>query len=134
MLRIAHQFSRSATSFVQHAGVSALNETQQATQRMVRTYSQRRDKLTNKLSELKCSDLQPPEGTFFYFIDIRPYGKESQYISDYLLNKARVVTIPGMVYGPGGEGFIRLSFAYDDDMLEQGATAIVEALNNLLTS
>jgi aspartate/methionine/tyrosine aminotransferase len=131
MLRVAHQFSRSATNFVQHAGVSALRESQAATQTMVQTYSQRRDNLTKKLSELKSSDLQPPEGTFFYFVDIRSYGQDSQNISDYLLNQAHVVTIPGNVYGPGGEGYIRLSFAYDETVLEKGVSAIVKALNKL---
>jgi aspartate/methionine/tyrosine aminotransferase len=131
MLSVAHQFSRSATNFVQHAGISALRESQEATQTMVNIYAQRRDYLTRKLSELESANPHPPEGTFFYFVDIRSYGKDSQSISDYLLNQAHVVTIPGSVYGPGGEGYIRLSFAYDETVLEKGMEAIVKALNNL---
>lgn len=131
MLSVAHQFSRSATNFVQHAGVSALSDSQEATQTMVKTYAQRRDYLTEKLSALESANPHPPEGTFFYFVDVRSYGKDSQSIADYLLNQAHVVTIPGSVYGPGGEGYIRLSFAYDETVLEKGLDAIVPALNNL---
>lgn len=131
MLRVAHQFSRSATNFVQHAGISALRESQEAIQTMKQTYSRRRDYVSSILSELKSVGPHPPEGTFFYFVDIRPYGKDSQTISDYLLDQAHVVTVPGNVYGPAGEGFIRLSFAYSEFTLDKGMAAIVRALNKV---
>jgi aspartate/methionine/tyrosine aminotransferase len=131
MLKISSQFSRSATSFVQHAGVAALDGPQEAVGEMVAAYSRRRDLIIELLSNVEGILVNPPEGTFFLFLDIRSTGKSSQDISDFLLNQARVVTIPGSAYGPGGEGYLRLSFAYSESKLKQGLEEITSALSLL---
>jgi len=130
MVRITQQISRSAATFVQHAGIAALKGPQDPVQQMNRTYARRRQLVHEYLNQLK-PQFQQPEGTFFALLDIRPYGKKSQEMADYLLDKARVVTVPAHLYGNAGEGFIRLSFATSDSALIAGLTAIVETLNEL---
>lgn len=51
-------------------------------------------------------------------------------IADYLLEEAGVVTVPGNAYG-SGEGYLRLSFAYDEHSLGEGLDALVAALKRL---
>ncbi len=131
MLRIAQQFSRSAATFVQFAGVAALDGPQDAVDLMVNAYARRRELVTHSLSHIDVMTFHPPEGTFFALVDVRPFRKSSQSVADYLLEQANVVTIPGSVYGLAGEGYIRLSFAYQEDTLHRGIEAIVRALGQL---
>jgi aspartate aminotransferase len=131
MLRIAQQFSRSAATFVQFAGIAALDGPQDAVDLMVNAYARRREFVTQSLSHIDVMTFHPPEGTFFALVDVRPFGKSSQSVADYLLEQANVVTIPGGVYGMAGEGYIRLSFAYQEDTLHRGIEAIVRALEQL---
>jgi aspartate aminotransferase len=131
MLRIVQQFSRSAATFVQFAGIAALDGPQDAVDLMVNAYARRRELVTRSLSHIDVMSFHPPEGTFFALVDVRPFRKSSQSVADYLLEHANVVTIPGGVYGMAGEGYIRLSFAYQEDTLHRGIEAIVRALEQL---
>lgn len=131
MRRIAQQFSRSATTFVQHAAVAALSGPQQYVNDMVNTYGRRRELVTTSLQQAGFSSFSPPEGTFFVLLDVSQFGSGSEQMADYLMQQANVVTIPGNVYGPAGEGFIRLSFAYDENTIHYGLDAIVNCLNEL---
>lgn len=73
----------------------------------------------------------PPEGTFFALLDVRRYEKDAERMSDHLLEHAHVVTIPASAYGTAGEGFLRLSFAYRQEVLERGLDAVTRALHEL---
>jgi len=64
-----------------------------------------------------------PEGTFYIMVDIRNKisdGTTTLDIALEILKKAGVVTIPGSAFGPGGEGFLRISFAPDPDIVQEG--------------
>lgn len=131
MLHIAQQFSRSAASFVQHAGVAALNGPQEAVDKMVDHYARRRERITKLISHSDLHAGRPPEGTFFYFLDIRKYGMDAQSLADLLMEQSGVVTVPGSLYGPAGEGFLRISFAYSEDTLQRGLEALIRFFQRL---
>lgn len=67
-----------------------------------------------------------PEGAFYIMVDIRgKREKESSLdVAIEILKKAKVITIPGIAFGPGGEGFLRLSFAPDPQVVEEGIRRI----------
>jgi aspartate/methionine/tyrosine aminotransferase len=73
----------------------------------------------------KYTDLEfvKPSGTFYLFIDvlskIPKYGNSLE-ISLSLLSKEKVVTIPGLAFGKGGEGYLRISFASSPEQIEEG--------------
>lgn len=131
MLGIAEQFSRSAATFVQYAGLEALDSSQESVTKMIDTYARRRDIVTEKLRRANLFAYTPPEGTFFSLLDIRRFERDSESIADYLMREGNVVTIPGSAYGDAGEGYLRLSFAYDEKALERGIDAIMEALERI---
>jgi aminotransferase len=58
-------------------------------------------------------------------------GRPSDAIRRFLLGEAGVVVIHGSAYGPGGEGFLRVSFAAGDEVLEQGLERLREGLLRL---
>jgi len=131
MLRIGELFSRSAATFTQRAAVEALNGSQETVEQMMATYADRRAYVTRRFHEAGFISFSPPEGTFFALLDIRRYERDADTVSEYLLEHAHVVTIPASAYGPAGEGFLRLSFAYREDNLERGLTALIQALDEL---
>ncbi len=131
MVGIAEQFSRSAATFVQYAGLEALDGPQDVVTSMMDTYARRRELVAGKLLRANLFPYAPPEGTFFTLLDIRRFERDSESMADYLMQEANVVTIPGSAYGEAGEGYLRLSFAYDEQALERGTDALLEGLERL---
>jgi cystathionine beta-lyase len=68
----------------------------------------------------------PPEGTYLAWLDFRAFHKPS--IVDFLLQEARVGLNDGPTFGPGGEGFVRLNFATNQDLLTEALQRIERAL------
>jgi len=72
-----------------------------------------------------------PRGAFYAFPDVSQLGKTSVEMSDLLLEKARVATIPGVGFGEAGEGHIRLTFANPEDDLRGALRRIRDAVELL---
>lgn len=72
----------------------------------------------------------PLEGTYLAWIDCRTLNVSSERIAQRLLDEARLMVNPGTLYGPGGEGFIRLNFACPRAVLAKG----LERLTGILKS
>ena len=90
-------------------------------------YRRRRDLLQGCLAEygLRCI---PPQGTFYAFVDVSETGETSDQVAWGAMRQQKVVTIPGTVFGPGGEGFLRLSFAANEDELREGVARLARYL------
>nr|WP_321464649.1 pyridoxal phosphate-dependent aminotransferase [uncultured Desulfobulbus sp.] len=56
----------------------------------------------------------PPQGAFYVMARYLFSDRPSHEVADSLLDGARVITIPGGSYGPGGEGHLRLSFGGEE--------------------
>ncbi|HVS21676.1 MAG TPA: aminotransferase class I/II-fold pyridoxal phosphate-dependent enzyme, partial [Pyrinomonadaceae bacterium] len=82
-------------------------------------YRERRDLLLAGLNELglQCA---PPAGAFYAFPDTASISRDSREASEALLNRAQVATVPGVVFGPQGEGHVRFSFSTSIEMIEGG--------------
>lgn len=82
-------------------------------------YRERRDLLLAGLNELglACS---LPAGAFYAFPDVTRIGADSREAAEILLNRARVATVPGVVFGPQGEGRVRFSYSTSIETIEAG--------------
>ena len=76
------------------------------------------------LPELRIT---PLEGTYLVWIDCRASGESSCDIASRLVKEHKVKVNPGTMYGPEGEGFIRLNIACPRSMLEEGLKRILNA-------
>lgn len=72
----------------------------------------------------------PLEGTYLAWIDCRALSVGSERMAQRLIDEARLMVNPGTLYGPGGEGFIRLNFACPRALLTDG----LERLTGILKS
>ena len=118
--KIQQNFFLAANAFVQHAGVVALMEAQPDVERMRAIYDERRRYLVPALREIGLTIESEPSGAFYVFADARAWGEDSLALSYRLLEEAGVATAPGIDFGPGGEGFLRFSFAADVARLAEG--------------
>jgi aspartate aminotransferase len=122
----SHSVSQ-ATSFVQYAGIAALQGDQACVQNMVREFRERRDLLIKGLEKLgiKCTR---PDGAFYAFADVSEYGS-GEAVAEVLLNKAFVATTPGAAFGKAGNNFIRISYATSKDRIKEALRRIEAVLD-----
>lgn len=85
---------------------------------MKQAYDERRRMFVEGLTDigLSCRD---PQGAFYAFPSISGTGLGSQQFAERLLREAKVAVVPGHVFGTGGEGFIRCSYAASPDQLSE---------------
>jgi len=126
MLKIQQHTVSNATSFVQRAGIEALNGDQGTLRAMVAEFHIRRDLIINGLARIgiKCA---LPKGAFYAFPKITQYGTSEQ-VTEKLLSDASVAVTPGSAFGPNGEGYVRLSYATSREDIAKGIDRIEEAL------
>ncbi|WP_082040899.1 aminotransferase class I/II-fold pyridoxal phosphate-dependent enzyme [Paucilactobacillus wasatchensis] len=107
-----HEFAiTSATTNAQAAAQEAFENGMDDGAKMRVTYQQRRDLLLNGLAKagFTCAS---PNGAFYLFAKIPATLEQDSWKFCYdLANKAKVAVIPGASFGPGGEGYVRLSYA-----------------------
>ena len=86
-------------------------------------YRERRDLLVAGLNELGLT-CTPPAGAFYAFPDVTSIGADSRQVAELLLARAQVATVPGVVFGPHGEGHVRFSFSTSIEMIEGGLESL----------
>lgn len=82
-------------------------------------YRERRDLLVAGLNELGLT-CAPPAGAFYAFPDVTTIDRDSRKASEILLDRAQVATVPGVVFGPQGEGHVRFTFSTSIETIEGG--------------
>ena len=134
-LRISQHSITNIPPFVQRAAVFALTDDHvfAEVQAMVDAYARRRHmalRLWETLSHVPVS-LNSPKGAFYIFFDLRSTALSSDDIAERLLEEKGVACVPGSVYGKCGEGFIRMTVAASDAVVEEGCRAIISWTNEL---
>ncbi|HJE39209.1 MAG: cystathionine beta-lyase [Candidatus Amulumruptor caecigallinarius] len=71
----------------------------------------------------------PLEGTYLVWIDCRASGLDSDAVTERLQEQQRLMVNPGTMYGPGGEGFIRLNIACPRTQLADGLERMARVLS-----
>jgi aspartate/methionine/tyrosine aminotransferase len=82
-------------------------------------YRERRDLLLAGLNELGLA-CALPAGAFYAFPDTSSISKDSREAAEILLSRAQVATVPGVVFGPQGEGRVRFSFSTSIETIQAG--------------
>jgi aspartate/methionine/tyrosine aminotransferase len=101
----------SANPFVQRAGIAALTQAGPEVEKMRATYDARRRFLLAGLEKLGFRIPVTPTGAFYVLVNARHLSSDSYALAFDILEKAKVGVAPGIDFGAGGEGFLRLSYA-----------------------
>ena len=127
-----HQYTITcASSFVQEAAITALNDCDDDVEAMRKEYQRRKDYVVKALNEIDGISCNNPQGAFYIFMNIKKLGKSSMEMAEYLLETAKVAMVPGSAFGSEGEGYIRLSYACSYEELVEACARIKDAVEAL---
>ncbi|WP_368409105.1 pyridoxal phosphate-dependent aminotransferase [Halocatena marina] len=110
----------SATNFVQHAGVVALDECDDAVKEMRDAFARRRDMLADLFAD-QGVDVPVGDGAFYMMV---PVAEDDQQWCEGAISDAHVATVPGSAFGT--PGYARLSYAASTERLKEGVERLVE--------
>jgi aspartate/methionine/tyrosine aminotransferase len=128
MARIYQTSARCAAPFTQMAVLAAIRGPQDCVEAMRKSYDERRKVLYEGLKSLDGVVTPYPQGAFYIFSDFSSYGLSSWDLTLHLLMEGHVVTSPGSYYGPGGEGYIRFSYATSREDIRTAIDGVRKAL------
>jgi aspartate aminotransferase len=111
----------------QYAALAALTGPQDVVAHMNAAYRERRDEVCRRLAAAGVPAL-PPGGAFYVWADVRASGMTSRDFAFTLLRERGVAVAPGTAFGPGGEGFVRISLATEPTALYEGIDRLIAAL------
>jgi len=131
MTKLQEHLVAHPSSISQLAAASALTGPDECVKEMVREYKERRNLVMRQLSAIDGLRCFKPKGAFYAFPNIRAFGMRSEDLAMYLLEKAKVVTVPGSAFGSFGEGYIRISYATSKEKLSEAIGRMREALEDL---
>jgi aspartate aminotransferase len=111
----------------QWAAVGALNGVQSSVEALRMTLENNRNVMLDRLEAIPGVKVAKPDGTFYCFPDFSAYMKDSQKLANFLLQKVRVVAVPGKEFG--FEGHLRLSYCGTMKDITEGCERIQWALD-----
>ncbi len=132
------QNTSNPTSIAQKAAAEAISGDQGTVSMMVGEFQKRRNFIVEALNEMPGVSCLKPEGAFYVFPNVSGlYGrsfngkqvKSSADITEFLLEKANVAVVPGVVFG--NDNHIRLSYATSMRNIEEGMKRIKTAFSQL---
>jgi aspartate/methionine/tyrosine aminotransferase len=100
-----------ACAFAQKAATIALTSHQNDLKKYIEILYQRRQQLVDGLNSISGIHCASPDGGIFCFPDISALGMSDTECSSFILEEAKVSSLPGSAFGPGGEGHLRMNFA-----------------------
>ena len=118
------------TSFVQKAGVTALNGPQESVLAMRDEFKARRDLLLNEIKTIPGWTSTVPKGAFYLWPQFSQ-KMTSQEMCTYLLEDAHVALVPGSAFGPGSDRNVRISYAASRKTLTEAMRRIRDSLQRL---
>ncbi len=127
MLNVQGQMTTTTSVILQAAAEGALMGLQSIVDQLRLTMENNRNVMVQELRSFEGVHIIPPDGTFYCLPDFRAYSNNSLELSNFLLNKALVVTVPGKEFGM--EGHLRLSFCGSIKDIKQGIERIKWALD-----
>ena len=119
-----HQYGiMSSPTTSQYAAIEALRNCDDDVLRMRDEYNHRRRVIVDRFRNMGLSCFEP-YGAFYVFPCIKKTGMTSEEFCNRLLEEERVAVVPGTGFGECGEGFIRCSYAYSIEKIEEALSRI----------
>jgi aminotransferase len=123
-----HQYGMlSAPTTAQHAALEALESCDDAVAEMTDAYDRRRKFLLSRFEEIGIECFRA-KGAFYAFPEV-PDGWTGDEFAEALLKEEGVAVVPGSVFGSGGEGHLRVSYATGLDELREATDRIERFLD-----
>ena len=128
MAQLMINSSSCAAGFSQIATIAALNGPQDAVTAMVAEFKTRRQIIIDELNRMDGVTCRSPRGAFYAFPNVSVIEPESKRLADFLLEEGGVACLAGTSFGAGGRGFLRFSYANNQENIREGMRRVRGAL------
>ena len=126
------QMSSNVTTFAQYGALAALKEKEKTTaalKTMLAAFDRRRKLLHAELNRIPGITCLLAEGAFYLFPRISSFGLSDLEFCNRLLDQEKVAAVPGSAFG--AEGYLRLSYATGDEIIQKGVTRLARFCSGL---
>ena len=124
LMRKIHQYGiMSAPTTAQYAAIEALKSCDDDVEEMRQEYNYRRRYIVDGFRAMGLSCFEPL-GAFYVFPCIKSTSMSSEEFCEKLLEEEHVAVVPGSAFGESGEGFIRCSYAYSIENIQEALRRI----------
>lgn len=114
-----HQYGVScAPSIAQYGALEGLKNSLDDVENMKKSFEKRKNYCMKRLRELNL-EVSEPKGAFYIFPSIKKFNMLSEEFCEKLLNEGKVACVPGTAFGKLGEGYMRISYCYSDEVLKE---------------
>ncbi len=125
MNKLQSQSTSNICSITQYAAIAGLDGSADADIEMMRqAFKKRRDLAVTLFNESEKLSVNKPDGAFYLFVNIKKVSNDSMQFAKDLLADKGVAVVPGV--GFGSEGYVRFSFATDEETIREGIKRIRE--------
>ena len=131
LLKVRQYTTVCVNTFAQHGAAAALSGEQGCVAEMVAAFGERRQVIVEGLRSIAGVKLAEPKGAFYAFPDIRAFGRSSEELAGWLLSEHGIATVAGSVFGPAGEGHLRLAYSCSTEECQRGVGKLKDALGAL---
>jgi len=128
--RIHQYVIMSAPTMSQYAALEGLTCCESYVQDMVKEYDRRRKLVVEGFNYIGLPTFEP-RGAFYAFPKVSVTGMDDEAFANRLLTEKEVAVVPGSAFGPGGEGFVRCSYATAYDQLEEALDRIHQFVKSI---
>jgi aspartate/methionine/tyrosine aminotransferase len=120
VVKVVNYSTTCVSSVGQRAALAAIQGDQAPFEHMRSAFSSRVELVWSRIQGMQGLKAHRPSGAFYVFVDIREVCSDSTAFATDLLEKERVVVIPGVAFGQSGEGFVRIACTLDEPLLNEG--------------
>lgn len=124
MVKLQENVAACVNSAAQFGALAALEDPQTSVDAMVASYTKRRDMIVKEFASIPGLHCFAPQGAFYAFVDISESGLKASDFAVDLLEKERVIVVPGHAFGADSDRYIRLSFATSEEAILKGTARI----------
>lgn len=117
------------TLFAPIATIAAYSQGEEWRRQMLR-YVEENIRFVEDFFHAQMPQIKPlrPQASFLVWLDCRALGLNHDQLIDLFVNKARLALNDGAMFGPGGEGFMRMNIGTPRAVLQQALQQLSEAL------
>lgn len=119
-----------ATSISQMAAIAALTKDQNNPQKLLSVFEKRRSLIMSCLDQMKIPYVKP-DGAFYIFANIKEFSMTSWAFTVWLLKKYKLAVVPGSAFSALSDGYIRISYAADNQTLKEAMDRLQAAIKEL---
>lgn len=120
-----------APSFAQYGAVEAFENVTDELLVMKDEFIRRRDCVIKWMDESIKLPYVKPEGAFYLFFDVSSLAVDGLTFCLKLLEKKRVTSMPGSIYGEDYKNYVRLAYTCSYENLEEGMKRLSELVEEL---